>query len=414
MAAWQYWQLYVTDSNGDLLDLAEVEMRLGGVDQTTPAGAVTAASASSTFSGLPAYLAFDDNTSTRWAASGNTFPQWLRYNFGAPQLLDEIRIYPKDISARSPRDFIIQCSNDAIDWVNAKIVTDEPGWNNSYKSFTFTPPEPPYPGNEAQDSTLGAYVVYKDAPADVVRDSTFGAFAVYAPAPTKIVRDGLTGAYVVYEMNPNNIPQNSTFGAYVVWTTGAGEEARTRAWTFTLDGHIFYVLDLGQEGTFLYDITTQQWCRWQTAGFEGWNVRAGVMWGEYNRIVGGDTLYGTVWEVDPDVFLDEGFRDIEHVATAGVMTRSRRFYAVEAVRIAGSQGLFTSEGDAELKLRFSDDQGETWVAMPNAANDQGELAWRSLGSFTSPGRVFEVSDVGGMYRIDGADVYIEDFDGEDD
>lgn len=418
MGAWRYWRIYVTaDNGGGGLDWGEVEMRIGGVDQTTPAGAVTAASASSIFSGLPAVNAFDDDTATRWASDfSNTWPQWIKYDFGgSPVALDSVRIYPKTLAARSPKNFRIQCSMDDVDWTTAKIVTNEAGWVDSWKDFTFTAPTIPVDLALAQESTSGAYVVYKAAPSEKVEASTFGAYLVYAPAPTKISREGLSAAYVVYEMNPNNIPRDSTLAAYVVWTTGVGDENRTRAWTFTLDGHTFYVLDLGQEGTFCYDLTTRQWARFKTAGFNGWNMRVGTMWGENNRIVAGDTLYGTVWEANPDVFLDEGFRDIEHVVTGGVMTRSRRFYSVEQLRIAGSIGQYTSEDPlVELKLRFSDDNGEAWVTMPDAATDQGEIVWRSLGSFTAPGRVFEISDVGGMYRIDGADVYIEDFDGQED
>lgn len=270
---------------------------------------------------------------------------------------------------------------------------------------------------DARLSTFGSYVTYKAAPAYMVRDSTLGGYAVYAPTPARLARDSTFGAYVVYESNPMNIPRQSGYGAYVVWAPGIGQENRTRAWMWTLDGHTFYILDLGAEGTFAYDISTGQWARFQTAGFQGWNVRAGTMWGEDNRIVGGDTLYGTVWEVDPDTFLDEGFRDIEHIVTGGVMTRSRRFYSVDELRIAGSLGMFTSEGEAVIRLRFSDDNGETWVTMPDPELESGsptEVVWRSLGSFMAPGRVFEVSDIGGMFRIDGADVYIGDFDGEDD
>lgn len=265
-------------------------------------------------------------------------------------------------------------------------------------------------------STYGAFVVYEAVPARAARDSTFATFVVYGPPSARIARDSQTVAYVVYESNPMNIPRQSTYAAYVVYATGVGEEARTRAWTYTLDGHTFYVLDLGQEGTFTYDITTSSWAQFQTAGFDGWNVRAGTMWGENNRIVGGDTLYNHVWEVDPDTFLDEGFRDIEHIVTGGVMTRSRRFYSVEELRVAGSLGMFTSEGDAVLRLRFSDDNGQTWVQMPDpelTAGSPTEVVWRSLGSFMAPGRIFEVSDIGGMFRIDGADVYIGDFDGDE-
>jgi hypothetical protein len=265
----------------------------------------------------------------------------------------------------------------------------------------------------ARLSTYGSYVVYKSLPAKIARNGSLAVYAVHAPPAAKNVRDSTLAAYVVCEMNPNNVPRNSTFAAYVVWATGTGDEARTRAWTYTLDGHTFYVLDLGQEGTFAYDFSTGQWTRFRTAGFAGWNLRAGTMWGDKNRIVGGDTLYNHVWELDPDTFKDEGFRDIEHVVTGGVATRSRVHHSVESLRVSGSLGQFTSENNAVLRLRYSDDNGQTWTeaeALPVEQDVPLEVTWRSLGSFMAPGRIFEITDIGGMFRIDGADVFIHNFD----
>jgi len=261
-------------------------------------------------------------------------------------------------------------------------------------------------------SSAAALVVYAGAP--IVRMSTVAGLAVYKGPAARITRASTVAALVVYANPPNAIPRVSTAAALVVWGDQIGDENRTRAWVYTLDGHTFYVLDLGQEGTFLYDLTTQQWCQYVTEGHDGWNVRAGVMWGEDNRIVGGDGYHGVVWEVDPDTFDDEdGLVEIEHTVTGGIMTRSRVFHSVEELRVAGSLGLFTSPETAEIRLRISDDNGENYTDMgtiPVDPNVPLEAVWRSLGSFMAPGRIFEISDIGGMFRIDGADVYIGDFD----
>ena len=41
-----------------------------------------------------------------------------------------------------------------------------------------------------------------------------------------------------------------------------------------------------------------------------------------------------------------------------------------------------------------------------------EIAWRSLGSFMAPGRIFELSDSGGLIRIDGCDAMLNGFDND--
>lgn len=264
----------------------------------------------------------------------------------------------------------------------------------------------------AQLSTFGAYSVYTGAP--TVRASTIAGLGVWRPPQTRITRASTVAAYAVYAVDENILPRASSIGAYVVWGDVIGDENRTRAWVYTLDGHTFYVLDLGLEGTFCYDLTTQSWCEFKTVGHDGWNVRAGTMWGENNRIVGGDGYFPFVWEVDPDTFDDEdSLVEIEHVVTGGVMTRSRVYHSVEELRVAGSLGFFTSPVTAEVRLRISDDNGVTFTDMgtvPVVEGEALEMAWRSLGSFMAPGRIFEISDVGGMFRIDGADVYLGDFD----
>lgn len=271
------------------------------------------------------------------------------------------------------------------------------------------------PSRDTRHSQDAALVVMAGAPA--MRQSQALAQVVYGLLPATHVDNSQAAALVVYAADAASgmVPRASQVAELVVWGVAPpGAEARTRAWTFVLDGHPFYVLDLGEQGTFLYDSSTQQWCKWSTDGYTGWNMRVGTMWGEANRIVGGDTFAPQAWELDPDLTIDEGFRDIFHVVTGGLMVRSRTYLAVEALRVAGSLGDLDSSGIVSFSMRFSDDNGKTWSptydTSMTAGDFSGEVAWRSLGSFMAPGRVFEFSDFGGMQRIDGADVFIEDFD----
>lgn len=276
-----------------------------------------------------------------------------------------------------------------------------------------TPP-PPEATYASQEATL---VVYS-APAPFSGElSAAAALVVYAPPQTRDAYASQDIALVVYagDATEGEIPRNSQTVELVVWGKAApGAEARTRAWTYTLDGHPFYVLDLGEEGTFLYDTDTGQWCRNQTDGYVGWNFRIGTMWGEDNRIIGGDTFNPIAWELDPDELIDEGFRPITHIATGGLMTRSRINLAVEALRLSGSIGDLDDGATVAMDMQFSDDEGATWsptFTVEMLASDfTGEIAWRSLGSFMAPGRVFNFTDVGGIVRIDGADVFIDNFD----
>lgn len=192
-----------------------------------------------------------------------------------------------------------------------------------------------------------------------------------------------------------------------------------RAWTYTLDGHTFYVLDLGAQGTFAYDMMTEQWTNFVTgpAATDGgnnpqWNMQNGCMWG--TRVVGSDLALAKVWEMTPGAVLDNDAVQIAHVSTGAIASRGRDFSSCDVVRVVASFGYLDSVSPVTFNLRFSDDMEHSW--SPNFSVTLtpgvfgGEIAWRSLGSFASPGRVFELSDTGGLIRIDGADVYLDGFD----
>lgn len=193
-----------------------------------------------------------------------------------------------------------------------------------------------------------------------------------------------------------------------------------RSWSYTLDGHTFYVLDLGGQGTFVFDTTTQKWSQFVTGtpavGFgltsPQWTMQNGCMWG--TRIVAGDLATSTVWEMTPGAVLDNDATQIAHVCTGAVPTRSRTYIGCEALRVSASFGFMDSTGVVAFNLRFSDDAEHSWspyyTVSLTPGNFTDEIAWRSLGSFMSPGRVFELSDVGGLVRIDGVDVYLNNFD----
>lgn len=258
-----------------------------------------------------------------------------------------------------------------------------------------------------------ALVAYKALPGD--RLSQLWAEVVYTPPESQYLHLSQFYALAAYATNVRGTtPKLSVLYALVSFSSGLPDNARSRAWTFVLDGHTFYVLDLGTEGTYLYDIDTQQWCQFTTDGHNGWNLKNGIRWGTVGRVLGGDETSGRVWELDPTLTTDENFRQINKSVTANITTRSRVYHAVESVRVAGSLGDLTDTSGASFSLTFSDDGGRTYsdpfIVELTEGNADTEIAFTSLGSFMSPGRVFQFSDTGGLQRIDGADVFVEDFD----
>lgn len=178
------------------------------------------------------------------------------------------------------------------------------------------------------------------------------------------------------------------------------------AWTFVLDGHRFYVLSLGPEGDWAYDLTTHEWCQLQSQGFPGLNFTHGVMWGM--KIMGGDALYVYLHELNPVEPLDETWREVKHMVTGGIATRTRSVIGVANFTVTASVGL-DSEEDQPISLAYSDDNGVTWspeFGEPLTDMSTQSLIWNALGSFAAPGRVFRITDYSGPIRLDGADVVL--------
>lgn len=236
------------------------------------------------------------------------------------------------------------------------------------------------------------------------RVTQFVELAAYGPQQTQYGRssqDALLAAYAASEGNV--VTRTSQAALLVAYGTGTPGLQRQAAWTFVLDGHRFYVLPLGDEGDWAYDMTTQQWCQLQSQGFPGLNFTHGVMWGL--RIIGGDALYTYLYEMDPNEPLDEGWREVKHMVTGGVATRSRASIGVANFTLTASVG-DDSEIDQAISLAFSDDNGFTWseefpIPLTNVSTQ--DLVWNALGSFSAPGRVFRITDYSGPIRLDGAD-----------
>lgn len=268
-----------------------------------------------------------------------------------------------------------------------------------------------------------ALVVYASPSNMRGRVGALAALAPYGPPKSRYADTGQIVGLVPWARGDDIRARAGQALSLIVYGTATLVDMRQRCWAYVLDGHWYYVLDLGAQGTFLYDLTTKQWCEFQTVSHVGWNMRNGISWDVTARPIGADSTYPFVWEMTPENTLDEGFREIYHEVTGGIPTRSRTFHSVSALRIAASSGYVygnanNTPGTFTFSLNFSDDNGNTWNASPEdlvlrEGDYSQDLAWRSLGAFMAPGRIFKLFDTGGLTRLDGADVFIDGFDDQD-
>lgn len=205
---------------------------------------------------------------------------------------------------------------------------------------------------------------------------------------------------------------------------GRVDNHRVRAWSFSLDGHDFYVLQLGESGTIIWDMATGQWAQWKSPDRTMWRACLGQNWtgvgqgalttsGTRTNIVAGDDAFGLLWFLAPQQGYDEAPDDASEqpfgrVAMGGLPMRMRQTVRCNEVYVLGSKGVDAIASAAQtITLRTSDDAEKTWL-------DQGtitivpdewdaEFAWRSLGVIGAPGRVFEISD-NCLSRLDGMEI----------
>lgn len=264
-------------------------------------------------------------------------------------------------------------------------------------------------------SQLAVLAAYAPGASHQTNIAQLPVLAAYAPPQAHLSKAAQAQLLVAYADVEANVRSRSSQGALLIaYGTGVPHSTRSDSWTFVMDGHRFWVVPLGPEGDWAYDVTTKQWCKLYTQGFSGLNFTHGVMWGL--RVVGSDLLYPTLYEMAVAYPDDEGWRPVMHVVTGGLATRSTNMVGVANFRFTATPGVLNDASTA-VNLSFSDDNGKTWITAESIAVAQGkhdtELIWNALGSFNSPGRIFQVSDQGGMLSIYGADAALNNYDEDD-
>lgn len=84
-------------------------------------------SASAEYPSYEAYLAFDQNESTRWVSTNTNATQWLKYILDTPRTIDKIGFKPDyTVSQTGVKDFSFQGSNNGSDWDTLIATTTNP------------------------------------------------------------------------------------------------------------------------------------------------------------------------------------------------------------------------------------------------------------------------------------------------
>jgi hypothetical protein len=198
---------------------------------------------------------------------------------------------------------------------------------------------------------------------------------------------------------------------------------RLRAWTFTLDGHDFYVLRLGDTLTLVYDVYSEQWMDWSDFEKVFWRPNIGINWtgGDGlaptygSNVVAGDDTFGLLWFLDPEQPYDEHPEPLnstqqlffERITMGQVPVRGREVVPCYATWLTADSGdpAYTGAG---VQMLISDDGGKSFQDVGTVTVTLGDapsqINWYSLGQITAPGRLFKIVDDGAITRIDSLEM----------
>lgn len=164
-----------------------------------------------------------------------------------------------------------------------------------------------------------------------------------------------------------------------------GDVIRTSyAFSYTLDGHLCYVLTVPGVATWVYDATTQQWYERASLGSDSWMVEGAVK------------AWGKTWVFDASARMGQ-LSGTTYAEWGATIRKEWQYPAVYAERVMAAHsrfesavrpgvGLVTGQGsDPQVGLDFSDDGGNTWVNLPTRSMGamgkfQARQFWTGLGS----------------------------------
>lgn len=156
-----------------------------------------------------------------------------------------------------------------------------------------------------------------------------------------------------------------------------------RAWTYSLEGHKFYVMECDR-GTFCYDVATGAWHSRKSFNSSWWRCNGALT--AYGQTVFGDRTSGNLYLPSMDVN-DEAGELIAFEITLPTLEYNRErvtMYSFEVTMDTGPGN--AAYPDPQITLQYSDDGGHRWSnemqrPLGKVGQYRGRAVWRKLGQF---------------------------------
>lgn len=163
--------------------------------------------------------------------------------------------------------------------------------------------------------------------------------------------------------------------------------ATTDSW----NGHDFYVLHIPGEGSFAYDLLTQDWHERTSYGQPLFRSGTSAIGPNAQPLIG-DSTSNQIWEMTEDQATDGS----DPVVTdfSGILEVTASSIRCNNVSLDIATGQTNNpDDDPMMQMSYSDDLGQTWSAADDQSlGREGQrntlVSWSRLGSLKRPGRTF--------------------------
>lgn len=155
------------------------------------------------------------------------------------------------------------------------------------------------------------------------------------------------------------------------------------AFTYSANGHDFYVLTVPNSKTWVFDMTTQVWHERKTTGLKVWLPFSFA--NAFNKNIVGDSTTGDIYELDNNYYVDGANTYLERemifppiFLQDGRMIFDKLYLDIETAP--------TNDGrqNPQIMLSWSDDGGKTWSSehwksFGKTGEYKKRVIWRNLG-----------------------------------
>ena len=183
---------------------------------------------------------------------------------------------------------------------------------------------------------------------------------------------------IIYTLN-GYIPQRLSTHAIEYYLRDA---TYAKGWSYTLEGHKFYVLEV-DAGTIVIDRATGAWHMRKSDGSDYWRCNGSV--DAYGQTLLTDRDTGKLYTVSNDVYTEDG-NPIRMEIVLPTLEFGRKRVSMYSFEVTTETGVGTVSDNPQIMLQYSDDGGHNWshelwrgMGLEGARNNRA--IWRKLGQF---------------------------------